>query len=263
MSVVGFILSPTIFPLNAIQLREWPGLQSITFYEQTTDLYEYTFSVSSSQLLNRLPILGPGLYDYRGTSNEYYDVFYSDEFGSFGIDGECITIECMYDGPSSAHNTNGVKLNFEGGTSRYAIYVTEYRVLGNTGNPNSVPNAVDGDLQTWTSLGTAVNQNERLSLTLAFPIGPFPQSELFQGNQSDISGTDADPVNTATGSFFHQQTDMSITGRGSPLIFKRYYNSKAAASVRNSQKSDKWRRMNRHLSESPTNTINKDNKEKR
>jgi antitoxin component YwqK of YwqJK toxin-antitoxin module len=61
---------------------------------------------------------------------------------------------------------------------------------------------------------------------------PDPQDPYSQGDQSDVSGTSADPVNTATGSFFHQQTDLSITGRGSPLIFKRYYNSKAAAQER-------------------------------
>jgi hypothetical protein len=64
---------------------------------------------------------------------------------------------------------------------------------------------------------------------------PDPQDPYSQGDQSDVSGTSNDPVNTATGSFFHQQTDLSITGRGSPLIFKRYYNSKAA--VRKSSKS--------------------------
>jgi hypothetical protein len=60
--------------------------------------------------------------------------------------------------------------------------------------------------------------------------------DYFTGIQS-WSGSDADPVNTATGSFFHQSTDLSITGRGSPLIFKRYYNSKAAVPERKIHKS--------------------------
>ncbi|MCK4342407.1 MAG: SUMF1/EgtB/PvdO family nonheme iron enzyme [Phycisphaerae bacterium] len=61
---------------------------------------------------------------------------------------------------------------------------------------------------------------------------PDPQADTTEGDQSNISGTSADPVNTATGSFFHQETDLSIPSRGSPLIFTRFYNSKAAASGR-------------------------------
>jgi hypothetical protein len=64
---------------------------------------------------------------------------------------------------------------------------------------------------------------------------PDPQEDTTDGDKSNVSGTSNDPVNTATGSFFHQQTDLSITGRGSPLIFKRYYNSKAAAPSRSQQ----------------------------
>ncbi|MCK4343215.1 MAG: hypothetical protein KAY37_15995, partial [Phycisphaerae bacterium] len=43
----------------------------------------------------------------------------------------------------------------------------------------------------------------------------------------------------ATGSFFHQETDLSIPSRGSPLIFTRYYNSKAAAPGRKAAKSNR------------------------
>jgi hypothetical protein len=41
-----------------------------------------------------------------------------------------------------------------------------------------------------------------------------------------LSGSDADPVNTATGNFYHEETDMKIATRSVPLEFKRYYNSK-------------------------------------
>ena len=58
---------------------------------------------------------------------------------------------------------------------------------------------------------------------------PDPPEDTTDGDQVEISGTSNDPVNTATGSFFHQETDLSIPSRGSPLTFTRYYNSKAAA----------------------------------
>ena len=66
---------------------------------------------------------------------------------------------------------------------------------------------------------------------------PDPQEKNTEGDQSETSGTSADPVNTATGSFFHQETDLSIPSRGSPLTFRRYYNSKAAAPGRRAAKS--------------------------
>ncbi len=64
---------------------------------------------------------------------------------------------------------------------------------------------------------------------LYWSVFPDPQDDTTDGDKSDVSGTSNDPVNTATGSFFHQETDLSIPSRGSPLIFTRFYNSKAAA----------------------------------
>ncbi|MCK4342416.1 MAG: LamG domain-containing protein [Phycisphaerae bacterium] len=68
---------------------------------------------------------------------------------------------------------------------------------------------------------------------------PEPQEDTTDGDQSEVSGTDGDPVNTATGNFAHQETDLSIPSRGSPLIFTRFYNSKAAAPGRRSAKSNR------------------------
>ncbi|MCK4342406.1 MAG: LamG domain-containing protein [Phycisphaerae bacterium] len=66
---------------------------------------------------------------------------------------------------------------------------------------------------------------------------PDPQDDTTDGDKSDVSGSSSDPVNTATGSFFHQETDLSIPSRGLPLTFSRFYNSKAAAPGRGSNKS--------------------------
>ncbi|MCK4342548.1 MAG: LamG domain-containing protein [Phycisphaerae bacterium] len=72
---------------------------------------------------------------------------------------------------------------------------------------------------------------------LYWSVRPDPQEDTTEGDQTDVSGTSSDPVNTATGSFFHQETDLSIPSRGMPLTFTRYYNSKAAASGRKVAKS--------------------------
>ena len=39
------------------------------------------------------------------------------------------------------------------------------------------------------------------------------------------SGYSADPVNTATGNYIYQRTDLEIPGKGTPLVFERNYNS--------------------------------------
>jgi len=75
---------------------------------------------------------------------------------------------------------------------------------------------------------------------------PDPQNDTTDGDKSDVSGTSSDPVNTATGSFFHQETDLSIPSRGSPLVFTRYYNSKAAASAAKSGKSGQTAAKSEH-----------------
>jgi len=72
---------------------------------------------------------------------------------------------------------------------------------------------------------------------LYWSVRPDPEDDTTDGDQGDVSGTSSDPVNTATGSFFHQETDLSIPSRGSPLTFTRFYNSKAAAPGRKAAKS--------------------------
>ena len=61
---------------------------------------------------------------------------------------------------------------------------------------------------------------------------PDPLPAYADGNQSDVSGSEADPVNTATGNFFHQETDLTAATRGGLMAFTRYYNSAAAAGAK-------------------------------
>ena len=57
------------------------------------------------------------------------------------------------------------------------------------------------------------------------PEGNPPGSEYFFGFLEFLA-YGRDPVNTATGNFFHSETDLSITSRGLPLVFSRHYNNK-------------------------------------
>ena len=47
---------------------------------------------------------------------------------------------------------------------------------------------------------------------------------------SQNSGTSADPVNTATGNFVFDKTDLTVAGKGSGFEFKRFYNSQDSTS---------------------------------
>ena len=156
---------------QAAPLRQLFDLQTVTFYEQTGSMSAHTFSANSPALLSRLPSLGPSSFDFRGTSIEYYDVFYSTESGDVDPDGEFITIECVfdYDLAGGGLNINEIELNFASGQDQYAIIVTDVVALGGNGYPETASNAVDADLQTWTTLGNTVGQSERLSLTVGFP----------------------------------------------------------------------------------------------
>ena len=42
---------------------------------------------------------------------------------------------------------------------------------------------------------------------------------------SNSSGSSQDPINTATGNYVHQHTDLRLSGRGMPFVFTRFYNS--------------------------------------
>jgi RHS repeat-associated protein len=60
-------------------------------------------------------------------------------------------------------------------------------------------------------------------------IGAPPSNDYFNGDQGGSSGTSNDPVNTATGNFFHSEEDLSITTRSIPIEFVRHYNSKSTS----------------------------------
>ncbi|MBU0640926.1 MAG: hypothetical protein KKB50_18845 [Planctomycetes bacterium] len=77
--------------------------------------------------------------------------------------------------------------------------------------------------------GVGVSQNVLYEPWL---LGPPVQPEYGDGDQSAASGTSRDPVNTATGNFFHHETDLSAGIRGGLMAFSRYYNSAAAAPAR-------------------------------
>ena len=112
--------------------------------------------------------------DFSTTANEYYDVFYSNADGSFNIDGAFITVQARFHADSVLNggglNLNEVQLNFAGGVNEFGDVVTSFVSHGFDAFPASAALAADGDLSTWTTLGSTndADPTDRLSVTVGF-----------------------------------------------------------------------------------------------
>ncbi|MFO0567942.1 MAG: hypothetical protein U0263_19945 [Polyangiaceae bacterium] len=157
-----------------IAVRALPGLQSISFYERTggTAPTEYDFSVNGPELSQKLvDPLSDTNKDILGASSEWYDVYYSDQDGSFDLDGSYLTISGVFLHPLPAGgglNLAEIGLHFSGSQTEYGNYVASYVVLGDNKVEADVGKCIDGDLQTHTTMGNTVGSTERLRLTLGF-----------------------------------------------------------------------------------------------
>ncbi len=86
----------------------------------------------------------------------------------------------------------------------------------------------DGTIVTWGQSNYGQRDIPSNFKALLGPMNPIPNQDCFNGKQEDRSGNSADPVNTATGNFIHEETDLAIQTRTTPIEFKRFYNSKDA-----------------------------------
>jgi hypothetical protein len=155
------------------RVRALPRLQSITFFERTggTAPRPFIFPVNSLQMTGRRPNpLSAANSDFTGAAGEYYDVFYSDDVGSPDENGRYVTIECEYSQPDGALNIAEVNLNFDDGSAARFDTVASFLALGSRALSATAANAIDGDLQTHTTLGNTIGQTERLRLTLGLTL---------------------------------------------------------------------------------------------
>ena len=155
--------------LLAIPIRSLPGLQSITIYEVTTNMIVHTIHVSDPMFQERLSgTLSATNRDFEGwPGNELYDVFYSDHTGLFGLDGEYITIEAVFNrsGVGGGMNIAGVTLDFVSGVSIFASVLGSFEASGSNYIDGSELKAVDCSLDTWTTMGNTL-ATARLRLTV-------------------------------------------------------------------------------------------------
>jgi hypothetical protein len=166
-------------PPDPIPVKEIPGLESITFYETTGMVTEYTFLVAGPELNTLLadPLSGDNK-DIQGTSVEFYDVYYSDVDGVFDPDGSYLTIAGSFGAKMPAGgglNLAEISLNYADDSVEFGSFLASFVGLGDNYVPGSEPNAIDGDLATHTTMGNNVDEpTKRLRVTLGFESSLMP-----------------------------------------------------------------------------------------
>jgi hypothetical protein len=123
--------TPYYFCNGAAPIASIPQLSSITFWEGTTGpvAVPKTFQIPSAELGIRLSDpLGLSNRDFRGASQEHYDVFYSDANGTFHAQGAYITVEAVWNVPNHGGGLNiaEITLNFVGGATQNASVLTAF-----------------------------------------------------------------------------------------------------------------------------------------
>ncbi len=162
-----------------IPVHDIPGLKSITFYETTGQVTEYTFTVDGPELNNQLPDpLSQQNRDIQGTGVEFYDVYYSEEDGTFNPDGSYLTIAGSFGAKLPAGgglNLAEISLNYEDNSVEFGSFLASFLGLGDNYAPGSEPNAIDGKLDTHTTMGNNVDEpDKRLRVTLGFKSSLMP-----------------------------------------------------------------------------------------
>ncbi len=162
-----------------IPVHDIPGLESITFYETTGKVTEYTFAVAGPELVTQLADpLSLENRDIQGTSVEFYDVYYSEEDGSFNPDGSYLTIAGSFGAKLPAGgglNLAEISLNYADNSVEFGSFLASFLGLGDNYVPGSEPNAIDGNLDTHTTMGNNVDDpGKRLRVTLGFKSSLMP-----------------------------------------------------------------------------------------
>ena len=160
-------------------VHDIPGLESITFYENTSGVTKYSFLVAGPELNSLLADpLSLENRDIQGTSVEFYDVYYSDEDGTFNPDGSYLTIGGSFGAKLPAGgglNLSEISLNYADDSVEYGSFLASFVGLGDNYAPGSEVNCIDGDLATHTTMGNNVDEpGQRLRLTLGFKSSLMP-----------------------------------------------------------------------------------------
>jgi hypothetical protein len=150
------MLALTSAAVSQAAIINTPGLISVRFWEGTGGVNAFTFAQNGPEMSNQIgALLGPGNEDFSQIANENYDVFYSDANGNFNLNGNHVTVECVYPVPNGGGGLNlaAVDLVFGSGILR-ADVLSSWVGLGTNYAPASVVLAVDADTAIPTTLTT-------------------------------------------------------------------------------------------------------------
>jgi hypothetical protein len=162
-----------------IPVKEIPGLVSITFYESTSGVMEFTFAVDGPELNQLLADpLSLQNRDIEGTSVEFYDVYYSDVDGVFDPEGSYLTIAGSFGAKLPAGgglNLAEISLNFDNNELEFGSFLASFVGLGDNYIAGSETSAIDNNLDTHTTMGNTVDTpDQRLRVTLGFKSSLMP-----------------------------------------------------------------------------------------
>jgi hypothetical protein len=165
-------------PLEGTPVRSIPGLKSITYYETSGVVNSYEFLVDGPEMTAKIATLSEAAHDIKGVDTEYYDVYYSDEAGSFDIDGKYLTIAGTFAHALPAGgglNLAEISLNYEGKPAEYGNYVASFVALGDNAAAGSEQLAIDGKIETCSTMGnTTADPGKLLRITLGFASSSGP-----------------------------------------------------------------------------------------
>ncbi|MFN8587616.1 MAG: hypothetical protein U0704_07405 [Candidatus Eisenbacteria bacterium] len=165
----------SVAPASGFALRNTPGLSTITVHEVSFGTFTHSWPFYDDVLFTRLPgTLGPGNADFTGNLNEFYDIFYSDADGNPDPIGQYLTVECDdLDPNDGGGNIAELQLDFSNGNpSVYACNLTSLFLWGSQSSLFSAFWSVDGDLNTFSTLGSSFGAPSRLRLTFGFDCHP-------------------------------------------------------------------------------------------
>jgi len=154
-------LSPAL-PANTVALH---------FHEVSGQVTDHTWPADTPRLFEKMqPPLGSYDCDFVGEGDECYDVFFSDEKGALDPRGRYLTIEASFlESDAKEGGLNLAEIVAELSTGEMVSATKVIRAVGSGANaqPASFVLAVDGNLETWSVLGTSAN-GIPLSLTVGF-----------------------------------------------------------------------------------------------
>lgn len=158
-------------------IRTLPGLEEIRVWLGPNIIVDYSFGPNHIALTERRATLDSSSFDMRPPAPEgrvqFYDIFYSNADGTLNADGAYLTIEAV--SYSQAQGEGGGNVaevglrSFGSTTFEYGNAVAGVVTVGANANANSISNAIDGNTQTYTTLGNVVGYSgTRLRITIGF-----------------------------------------------------------------------------------------------